>query len=53
MFAAMMESYLDAALSDDAVALLAQSVVELVLVESVVDFHVADLVEQVLSSNGT
>ena len=45
MFAAMMESYLDAALSDDAVALLAHFVMRLVLVESAVDFLVADLVE--------
>ena len=45
MFVAMMESYVDAALLDDAVALLAHFVMKLVLVESAVDFLIADLVE--------
>ena len=45
MFVVMMESFIDGALSDDAVALLAHLVVELVLVELVVELVVADLAE--------
>ena len=58
MFAPMLESFDDGALSDDVVVLLAHLAVELVLVESVaqlvvVDVVVADSAELVLSSDCT
>ena len=58
MFAQMLESFDDSALSDDVVVLLAHLAVELVLVESVaqlvvVDVVVADSAELVLSSDCT
>ena len=58
MSAQMMESFDDSALSDDVVVLLAHLAVELVLVESVaelvvVDVVVADSTEPVLSSDCT
>ena len=58
MFAPMLESFDDSALSDDVVVLLAHLAVELVLVELVaelvvVDIVVADSAEPVLSSDCT